>query len=107
MKRTPTRPWEIRNERARIAWIDRGRVRWSAYPNGWRTQRYTATVLTPPQLPLRMAPLPDDLRKVYDEIRQETNRLMGLYPRTAAAQHDLDVLLSRELSLMRVVGDDT
>lgn len=82
--RDRTRPWEIRNQRARLAWIARGRVRWSAYPNGWRIQRSTATVLTPPLLPLRMAPLPDDLRKVYDEIRQETNRLMGLHPSTAA-----------------------
>lgn len=124
MKRTPTRPWEIRNERARLAWIARGRTH-TTYEHWRRVDQFTmrreierhgrtlysgfvaADLMKPPVLPLQVAPMSDDLRKAYAEIRQETNRLMGLYPRTAAVDHDLDVLLAQELSLTRVVGGDT
>lgn len=56
VKRTPTRPWEIRNERARLAWIERGRKAWVA----------------------RMrAPVNPEVRAMADFLTREAERLMG------------------------------
>lgn len=106
--RNPNAPWEIRNDAARRAWVNRGRTRfvyemwqrgtWSGtFDRNWRPVR----VLPPPTLP-RIQPMPDELRETYAEIRRETNRLMGLPP-SRSVTHDLDVQLVRELNLMRLL----
>lgn len=79
MKRTPTRPWEIRNERARLGWIAGGRKR-SLYrmPNRrWTNPVYRMPVLVDPPLPMLMAPLPTELRTILDILVSDSFRLMG------------------------------
>lgn len=94
VKRTPTRPWEIRNERARLAWIERGRTH-TVYEHWRRIDQFTmrreierhgrtlysglapADFMKPPVLPLQNAPMPDDLRATYDALMRDAFLLMG------------------------------
>lgn len=87
VRRTPTRPWEIRNAAAAKRWVERGRTHtiyelWHrngdsvVFNSAWRRIVTEGVAVFNVGIPPH-EPMPPDLRSTYDGLMDGAMRLMG------------------------------